>query len=104
MKKLMLSFVTVALAIASAATHKLTLYQPATISGTELQPGQYRIELKENKAVISSGKTQVEADVKAEQAESKFNKTSVRFANGDGKMKVTEIRLGGTSTRLVFEN
>ena len=104
MKRLMLSFATIALAVASAATHKMMLYQAATISGTELKPGQYTIEVKDNKAIFTKGKTQVEANVTAETADAKFDKTSVRFATGNGKMEVTEIRLGGTSTKLVFNN
>jgi hypothetical protein len=40
--------------------------------------------------------------VKVEKAENKFKSTSVRYTNGDGKLTVQEIRLGGTSTRLVF--
>ena len=71
---------------------------------TELKPGQYKLTLQDNKAVITSGKTSVEATVKAETADSKFNATTVRYQNGDGKYRLQEIRLGGTSTKLVFEN
>jgi hypothetical protein len=103
MKKILLSFATLALAVASAATtHRVTLFQPSTVNGTELKPGEYKITLKDNKAVITSGKTSVEADVKQETADSKFSSTTVRYRNGDGKYTVQEIRLGGTTTKLVF--
>lgn len=104
-KKLLLSFSTLALAVASAAsTHKITLFQPSLVNGTELKPGQYKVTLDDNKATITSGKTSVQATVKTETAESKFSSTSVRYQNGDGKYRLQEIRLGGTNTKIVFEN
>ena len=102
MKKLMLSFAIVALAVASADTFKVTLIQPSVVSGQELKPGEYKLEVTDNRVVISKGKTNVQAPVKVEQAGSKFKSTSVRYANGDGKMTIQEIRLGGTTTKLVF--
>jgi hypothetical protein len=105
MKKVLLSFATIALAVASAASsHKITLFQPAQVAGTELKPGDYKLTLDGNKALIKSGKTQVEATVRTETADSKFVSTTVRYANGDGKYKLQEISLGGTNTKVVFEN
>lgn len=105
MKKLILAFTTVALAIASAAaSYRVTLFQPSVIAGTELKPGEYKIELKDNKAVVKGGKNVVEAKVKVETADQKFGSTSVRYSNGDGKYHVQEIRLGGANTKLIFEN
>jgi len=105
MKKILLSFGTLALAVASAAnSYRVTLFQPAIVNGTELKPGDYKVTLKDNKAVITSGKTSVEANVKQETADTKFNATTVRYADQQGKYRVQEIRLGGTNTRLVFEN
>ena len=103
-RKLLLSFATLALAVTSAASHKITLFQPSLVNGTELKPGQYKVTVQDNKAVISSGKTSVEANVKTETADSKFSTTTVRYRNGDGKYRLQEIRLGGTNTKLVFEN
>lgn len=103
--KILLSFATLALAVSSAASsYRVTLFQPSIVAGTELKPGTYKITLNENKAVISSGKTSVEAEVKSETADAKYPSTTVRYTNGDGKYRVQEIRLGGTSTRLVFDN
>jgi len=105
MKKLILSLATFALAVSSAAsTHRLTLYQPSIVAGTELKPGEYKLEVKDDKAIISRGKQSVEAPVKAESSESKFSSTSVRYENGDGKYRLQEIRIGGTSTKLIFTN
>ena len=105
MTKIFLSFATLALAAASAAsTYRVTLFQPSLVAGTELKPGDYKITLRDNKALITSGKTSVEAEVKAETAHAKFSSTTVRYLNGDGKYRIQEIRLGGTNTRLVFSN
>lgn len=104
MKKILFGFTTLALAIASAATYRVTLFQPSIIAGTELKPGDYKIEVKDNKAVVKGGKSVVEADVRVETADQKFGATSVRYTNADGKMKVQEIRLGGTNSKIVFNN
>ena len=103
MKKFLLTFATVALSVASAASYRVTVYQPSVVGGTELKPGDYKIELKDNKAVIKAGKETVEAPVRVESADQKFTSTAVRYTNTDGKMKVNEIRIGGTNTKLVFD-
>jgi hypothetical protein len=100
-KKIILSFATLALAL-SAETHRLTLFQPTTLNGQELKPGDYKVEVKDSKAIISQGKKTVESSVRVENADAKFGVTSVRYANGDGKFNLKEIRLGGTKTKLVF--
>jgi hypothetical protein len=105
MKKLMLMLATLAVASASAATsYKVTLFQPSLVAGKELQPGVYKVELKEGAAVLRKGKDMVEASVRTETAESKFGSTSVRYKNGDGKYRIEEIRFGGTNQKIVFAN
>jgi hypothetical protein len=105
MKKILLTFATLAVAVASAASsYKVTLFQPSIVAGKELQPGVYKVELKEGTAVLSKGKESVEAPVKTETADTKFGSTSVRYRNGDGKFRIEEIRIGGTNTKLVFAN
>lgn len=103
MNKFLLAFATVALSVASAASYRVTVYQPSYIGGAELKPGEYKIELKENKAVIKAGKETIETPVKVEAGDQKFANTAVRYTNTNGKMKIDEIRIGGTATKLVFE-
>ncbi len=92
--------------LASAAdTYRVTLFQPSVVGGKELKPGDYKVTVDGNKAVISQGKNNsVQADVKVESADTKFGSTSVRYMNGEGKYKVQEIRVGNTKTKLVFSN
>jgi len=105
LSKLMLSFGTLALAIASAASsYHFSIFEPSFVAGQELKPGDYKVEVNGNKAMIKAGKQVVEASVKVEDGAEKFPETSVRYANSNGKMMLTEIRLGGTHTKLVFEN
>jgi len=44
----------------------------------------------------------VEVPVKVETAEKKFGDTVIGYAMENGKSVISEIRLGGTKTRLVF--
>jgi hypothetical protein len=102
-RKLLLSFAILAVsALANAKTFSVTLFQPSIIGGSELQPGEYKLDLNESKVVIRSGKKSAEADVKVETGDQKYSSTSVRYQNGDGKYRIQEIRLGGTKTKLVF--
>ncbi len=105
MKKMMLLFVTLALAVASAASsYHFSLFQPSYVGGKALKAGEYKIELNGDKATIKVGKETFEATVKVENGSEKFNETSVRYTSADGKTSVQEIRLGGTKTKLVFNN
>jgi hypothetical protein len=100
-KKLLFALTTFAFALAGAAnTYKVTLFEPALLSGAQLKPGEYKIEIRDNKAIFTHGKESAEAAVKLESSPTKFASTSVKYEGS----KLQEIRLGGTSTRLVFEN
>src|SRR5437868_1953159 len=90
-------------AVANAATYTVTLYEKATVSGTELKPGEYKVDWSGDTAKILSGKKMiVEAKVKAENDSAKFDKTTVRYSSANGGYKLEEIRLGGTKTKLIF--
>ena len=66
-KNILLGFASIALAVASAAnSYHVTFYQPVMIHGSELKPGDYKLELKGNTAIIKQGKTQTEAPVTVE--------------------------------------
>lgn len=95
-------FLTIAMLCASAATYNVTLFQHSTVAGKDLKPGDYKLTVENEKATIEKGKNKIEAAVKLETGDAKFNSTSVRYADDNGKMKVTEIRLGGTNTKVVF--
>jgi hypothetical protein len=102
MKKILMLFTVLALAaIASAKSYSLTLFETSIIGGTELKPGEYTLELKDQKVIIRKGRQSSVAAVKVETADSKYSDTTVRYTNGDGKYRIQEIHLGGTKMRLV---
>jgi hypothetical protein len=105
MKKFLVSFAVLGLMAASAAdSYRITFYQPSIVAGKEFKPGEYKVTVKDGKAMIGHGKNAVAAPVKVEEAENKFNSTSVRYSNGDGKYTVQEIRVGNSNTKIVFQN
>jgi hypothetical protein len=100
-KTLLFGFATVALTIVSAATgYDVKFFEPVTVNGTKLEPGQYRVELNGETATLKHGKTVAEVPVKVENAERKYSSNTVRL-EGD---RVSEIGIGGTHTKLVFDN
>jgi hypothetical protein len=104
MKRFLVAFAILALSVASAKTYSVTLFQPSHVGGTELKAGEYKLDVTDTKVVISNGKQKVEQTVKVENSESKFASTTVRYAESGGKLAIQEIRLGGTTTKLVFSN
>jgi hypothetical protein len=103
MKKALLFVCLVAgMAFASAKSFTVTLFEPAMIGGTELQAGDYKCELQDQKIVLKHGHDATEASVKVETAEGKYSSTAVTYTNADGKNKVEEIRVGGTNMKLVL--
>ncbi len=105
MKKLLVVFATLALALASAAdkSYSITLNEPASVNGTQLKPGDYKLQVEGDKAVLKMGKkTVVEVPAKVETAERKFDTTSVAIDSTTSQPKISEIRIGGTNKRIVF--
>src|SRR5271157_5789696 len=94
--KLFVLFFAVALMVASAATYSVTLYQPSVVAGKVLKAGDYKLTVDGGKAIISMGKEKVEVPAKLETADSKLSSTTVRYGDDGGKLKIQEIRIGGT--------
>ncbi len=102
-KKVLLGFAVFALAVASAKSYSVTLFQASVLAGQELKPGTYSVEVDGTKAVIRAGKRAVEAPVKVHENGTKFNTTQIRYNTAEGKYRIQEIKLGGTKTSLMFE-
>ncbi len=101
LNKVTLAFLTASVMTMSAANaYKVSLHQDAMVNGKQVKAGDYKIEVKDNNtAVLKQGKTTVEVPVKTETAESKFASTQVQYTDGNN---LQEIRVGGTTTKLVF--
>ena len=103
MKKFVFAFATLALAVASAANrYNVKLFVPSEVGGQVLKPGDYTIELKDNRAVIKGGKQTVEAEARVENEGKKFSSNVVRYSGEEPNVKIDEIRIGGTTTKVVF--
>ena len=103
LKKFVLAFGILALAVASAENYRVTLSQPSTVKGNQLKAGEYRLNLENLKLTMVSGKQSVEVAVKVETMDKKFDSTAVRYTGAGEKQAISEIRIGGTKTKLVFE-
>lgn len=107
-KKFILVFAVLALVAAFAGTvpgmptYKITLLQTSVVKNTEFKAGDYRFSLGAEKVTIDNGRKAVEVPCKIENAEKKFENTAIRYTEQDGKQIVSEIRVGGTKTRLLF--
>lgn len=104
MKRILpLFFAAVAIAVCAGKTYTFTLLHPTVVGATELKPGEHRLQLDGN-AFIVDGKPGTRTQVKVETANEKFNQTAVRVDTAGDKARIQEIRLGGSSTRLVVES
>ena len=101
-KTFLLTISLLALAVAETKSYSFKLFEPALLGATQLAAGEYQVSIVDQNAVVRNGKTECEAPVKVETTESKYSSTTVRFGNGDGKMHIQEIHIGGTKTKLVF--
>jgi hypothetical protein len=99
--RFIIGFLTAAGAVASAASYDVSLLQNATIGGKPLKPGAYRVQIKENMAILRGENNKAtEVPVHKETAPAKLKATTVRLAQ-DGS--VQEIGIGGTTTILRFD-
>ena len=101
-RKLLLSFALAGLAMASAKSYTVNLFQSVKVGNTALEPGEYKVEVVDQKAVIRNGRMRGEVPVKVENGETRYDRTIVRLSGNEGTPHIQEIRLGGTKTKLVF--
>jgi len=109
MKKLIVLFALFALVAAIAGTvpalgpsYNVKLLRPSMVKGMELKEGEYRLNVNKDIATIGNGKVSVEAPVKVETTDSKFDTTAIRYTELAGKSVISEIRVGRTKTKIVF--
>jgi hypothetical protein len=103
LKRFVLAFAILGLAVASAESYRVTLSQPSTVKGKQLKAGEYRLNVENSKLTIVGGKEWVEVPVKVQTGATKFENTSVRYSGAGDKVSIKEIRIGGTKTTLSFE-
>jgi len=90
--------------VTQAADRRITLLDPYVVAGTKLNPGEYKVQVNGDKVKIYSPKQSVEATAKVENGQEKYRDNSLKYEQGDLPHRITEIRLGGTNTKIVFSN
>lgn len=90
--------VTFATAVASAAPYDVTLSEKFQVGGTELKPGDYKVEMQGTKAIFTMGKKTVQ--VPATLAKSERTWETTVFVSQRSKLK--EIDPAGTQDRIIL--
>ena len=104
MKNLLLAFTLLGASIASAKTYTVTLSSPVAIGDSQLKSGEYKLELRGDSVLVKDGKMVSQFPVHVENEARKFDNTSVTTSSQGGSNRIEEIRLGGTTVKLVFSN
>ena len=100
-----LAFVFASVGFASATTYNVRILEATNVHGTELKPGEYKLDVDNGKAVFRHGKTSVEAPAKVATNDRKFKDTKFLYNDGaDGKLTLREIDLGGSNVKVVLED
>jgi len=106
-KKLILAFAILALTTVfaggvSGVSYKITLLQPSVVKGNVLKAGDYKLQVSNDTATITGQKTTIDVPVKVETNATKYDSTAIRYVEQDGKAMISEIRIGGTKTKLLI--
>ena len=100
-KRFLLMFSAVTLAVASAANSiRVDLYQPTVVNGTTFKAGEAKVELQEGKAVLHQGKTSAEVNIKVETNKAKYSFTTVGYKDDHS---IKDICVGGSTTHILFQ-
>lgn len=84
---------------------QFTLSTASKIGNAELQPGDYKVVVDAPKVVLTELRTgkSIELEAKVETTDKKFATTEVHSKLVDGASQISEIRIGGSKTRIAFE-
>ena len=82
----------------AASSYDVKLYDPVWIGDTQLKKGDYKVEMKGDKAVFTMGKTSVEVPATVAKADRKYSGNS--FVTEGSKL--IELDLGGTTSKILF--
>ena len=103
MKKILVSsFVALGtLAFAANNSYKVNVFQDSTIEGKTLKAGEYKLSMENGNVVFKQGKQSIEVPAREATQADKVSATELVYHDGSN---LSEIRLGGTHTKLVFDS
>jgi len=104
MFRLMIGMLTVAGTLALAATHSynIQITNPTWVGSKELKPGNYKVEMSGDMAVLQTGKNKIETPAKMETDKQKHESTTLYISHVNNKATLKEIRVGGSTAMIVF--
>jgi len=82
---------------------KIILSDSSVVNGTAFKTGECRLVLGDAKITLEQGKQSVVVPATIENAESKFSATRIFYATQGDKRILSEIRLGGTKTKITLK-
>lgn len=93
-----------AASLAFAKTYSFTLNNTTEAGSTELNAGQYKLQVNGSKVMLKDAQGHdVTMKAKVEKAQQHFRNTEVSVTNSNGKSKIEWIGLGGSQSRVTFE-
>jgi hypothetical protein len=90
----------------SVKSYEVILSSPAKVGSMELKAGTYHVAVMDNTKVRftdANGNAVGEANAAVTTGDKKFNNTLVDTMNVNGATQIHEIDLGGTKTKIQFE-
>jgi len=102
---ILLAFGFLTAAASADQSFRFTLSRASKIADAELQPGDYKLIVGAPKVVLTEPKTgnSIELQAKVESADQKFDRTEIYSKQVDGVPQISEIRIGGSKTRITFD-
>jgi hypothetical protein len=85
-------------------SYKLKLSKASRIGSAELRPGDYKLAVDGQKVVLtelSTGKS-IELVAKVENMDKTCDSTEIHSSQLDGVSQISEIRMGGSKTKIAF--
>jgi hypothetical protein len=103
--KLFVTFAIAALSVLGAKSYDISFDRPAQVGSLQLPAGHYSVKVDSSTVHFKNLETGKVADAtgKLSTASQKFDTTSSTSNDSNGTLKVKEIDLGGTTTKIEFE-
>lgn len=90
--------------VASAKSYDVILSAPAMAGSTALKPGEYKVKVQGSEAVFTDQSSKsFSIPVKVENANKKFDYTSIESTNNGGMDTIKSIDLADSNTRLMVQ-
>jgi hypothetical protein len=83
-------------------TCTVTVTTPALLKGIVLKPGDYRVTVGADKVTFTLDRQSQDIPAKIETGATKFDVNRVQYDEVGGKTVISQIALGGTKIRVIF--